>query len=457
MLNPAVRGYRRLRDPSILDSVPQRGGARPGDALDDDQQVRKSANTESAIQSYATARNPDEMSHWLNKIVESWRADNAAAGLSVLDHKPLPRDAGDRVAEALWSAPERDRQAALSGILARSDPGVKLHVAAQLNDLLATHADMQPPSTEIEARDFRLEQRTNAVRSSANGFEPNTRPQLPEQVRGQLNATGSGASPLALAGRNDMSPTAKRQGDDPIRERTDARVGAHNHGPHRTRRDDLLWTLDADTSDHPEFIREPYVDDGSAKMRPVLWPLVMWVARERGTKALKSAGYSVAADIVVTVAAKKELPSLESMLASALTGAGSGVVDFGPDQWKYEAGLAVMGSVAEDVLKGEKANAWAAIGAGVGAGLYAKYGKERFKARFGEVPVAQMTGKAIKKLIQEVFGTEVEVLAREAEEFIKGFLRGIASGANSSVDYLKQQFNDWLWQGDTDPATKIVT
>jgi hypothetical protein len=151
MLNYGTQNYWRLRDEnrrrdlSILDTALQRGGMRPGDALDDDGQVMKSPDTERAIQSFATAPDLHEKSHWLNKILEYWRADNSAAGLSVLAHKPLPDTAAGHVAEALTSVPEWDRQTVLSSILAKSDPGVKLHVSQQLGDILTGALAGTPP------------------------------------------------------------------------------------------------------------------------------------------------------------------------------------------------------------------------------------------------------------------------------------------------------------------------
>lgn len=220
-----------------------------------------------------------------------------------------------------------------------------------------------------------------------------------------------------------------------------------------------VWTSSLDSIANGEFGRRPGEGDGpEGKAVPLVLPLIVGVAaRERASKAIRSAGYSIAADVIVTLIAnrlkpekERKWPTWQSLLTSGLSGAATGAMDFGPDQWKYEAGVAFLGSAAEDALEGKPTKWFAAIGAGVGAGLYAKYGKEAFKKKFGDKPLAQAVGKTISKMIKEVFSAEVELAEAEVAEFIEGFMRAIEN-ADEAADYWQRQFDEWFWQGDQDP------
>lgn len=199
--------------------------------------------------------------------------------------------------------------------------------------------------------------------------------------------------------------------------------------------------------------------EGEAKFQKVALPVLLgWAGRERLQKAAKSAGYSVAADMLVTLAANAKrprnewkLPSWESLLASALTGAASGVVDLAPGEpWKWEAGIAVLGSLSEDAMANREFNYWAAIGAGVGAGLWEKLGKAAFRNRYGNLEFSQASGKVLSKAIKEIFGAEVELGANELREFMQGFARAVEQ-SDEVVDYWEKQFDEWFGQGDEDP------
>lgn len=200
--------------------------------------------------------------------------------------------------------------------------------------------------------------------------------------------------------------------------------------------------------------------NGDAEFQTAAFPALLGiVGRERLGKAAQSAGYSVAADILVTLLAnankpphEQKLPSWESLLMSAVSGAASGVVELAPGEpWKWEAGIAVLGSLAEDALANKDFNYWAAIGAGVGAGLWQKWGKEKFKAFFGEKPISQAAGKSVSKAIKEIFGAEVELASEELGEFMRGFARAVESDGRDILDYWQKQFDDWFWSGDEDP------
>ena len=221
MLSYAAQNYWRLRnenrrrDVSILDAVPQRGGVRLDEARDDDQQVTKSLDTERAIQTYAAARDPDEMSDALNEVVRRWRGDNAAAGLSVLAHKPLPSGFAVDVAEHLGTLPDQDRQTVLSSMLARSDPGVKLHVAAQLKSSLMPGPVSQSPADLGSATDEDAQAHASILRNRTPKRYVEAEPSF--RFSGNGGREGQDAQfGQQATGREYESRTLKRDSYDPL-------------------------------------------------------------------------------------------------------------------------------------------------------------------------------------------------------------------------------------------------
>jgi hypothetical protein len=137
---------------------------------DDDQQVSRSATTDHAIQTYMTARDPEEQSGALDEVVRGWRADNASAGLSVLAHRPLPAGFAEDIARQIGGLTAPDRQRALSEVLGKSEPGVKLHVVQQLSNLLRTGASAQ--DVVETGRDERSASAGHAARNAGRSGRP---------------------------------------------------------------------------------------------------------------------------------------------------------------------------------------------------------------------------------------------------------------------------------------------
>jgi hypothetical protein len=83
----------------------------------------------------------------LNKVVHQWRADNAAGGVPVHGHLPLPGDFAQSFAR-LANEASTTMKPAFAALTASLDPGVKRSVALQLADLVNESSD------ELRQREF---------------------------------------------------------------------------------------------------------------------------------------------------------------------------------------------------------------------------------------------------------------------------------------------------------------
>ena len=104
---------------------------------------QRSRATDHHIQTFIDAQqNGDhaEQGYIFNNIVNAWRADNAAGGLPVYAHPPLPDIFADHLAATIKKLPENDRNAHLEGITANLEPGTRLSVLQQLGHAM-TSAD----------------------------------------------------------------------------------------------------------------------------------------------------------------------------------------------------------------------------------------------------------------------------------------------------------------------------
>lgn len=290
---------------------------------------------------------------------------------------------------------------------------------------------------------LRADQRKTAVSALLDKFDQSARPMAAQQLMAGLRLSPELSSRDARGNLNNATTTRLA---DTYRQPEAADSRAR-----------MTQTI-LRQQDRAVFDTEP-PSDGEAKFENAAFPLLGFVARERLASAAKSAGYSIAADVLVTLIAnlrkppeERKLPSWESLLASGASGAASGLLDTNlADKWKWEAGIAVLGSLSEDALSGKEFNYWAAIGAGVGAGLWEKWGKAKFRSIFGDAEASQASGKVVSKAIKEIFGAEVDLAGEELKQFMIGFLRAVESQSRDVVDYWEKQFDDWFWQGDEDP------
>jgi hypothetical protein len=439
-LRPSVLGRAASRKAHVLE--------KPSDGSDDPEEAPRSAETTAKQhQALRALWSGDVGAHAasLDAVIHSWRKDNAAGGRGVFEHLPLPNDLARSMARVFDQMDRQKKQPAFDALISRLDPSVRAHVAQQVAgsmqriSLADAHYSARPPADSPVGRQL-----------AEDLSRTNLKPYAQAITRSTPDDGGRGGR-MALA----------------LRDEIEGREGTIR-GPARAavERDHVVQYVPSNDGDRRGLPR----NRGGGQAREVILPaipmIVGWIARERLIKAAKSAAYSAGADIVVSMAAnslkprdKWEYPDWRSVLISGAQGAASGFVDLSPvEPWKLEAGIAVLGSLVEDMVTAEEGkeaelNYWGAIGAGVGAGLWGKYGKERFRNKFGSTDWSQASGKLVSKLIKEVFAVEVEFLSQEALKlFMEGFSRFIEN-ADAAMDYLEQQFNDWFWQDDRDPTS----
>lgn len=100
----------------------------------DDDEALRSAETRHRIQSfYDVLQGGDEaeQARVLGKIIESWRADNAAGGLPVYAHRPLPQDFARDLA-GIFKTPGAEGKATADAIAVRLEPGTSAALMQQI-------------------------------------------------------------------------------------------------------------------------------------------------------------------------------------------------------------------------------------------------------------------------------------------------------------------------------------
>ena len=137
--------------PTVVDRARRKPwAAPPGREPPDDSagEPQRSAATDQHIETFLDALQNGvhaEQGYIFDKIVNAWRADNAAGGLPVYAHPPLPDVFADHLAATIKQLPEDDRKVHLEGITAKLEPGTRLAVLKQLGHAMATLDIMDLP------------------------------------------------------------------------------------------------------------------------------------------------------------------------------------------------------------------------------------------------------------------------------------------------------------------------
>ena len=134
---------------SVLGSAPTTSTRQfaQDDASDDE--VTRSARTDQEMRTYLRARpTRDEAadSDLLNRIVASWRADNAAGGVAAHAHMPLPRSFVDVLVQSLGDANEAERTPMFDNLVRKFEPSVRTLVAQQIAGQMDRYAPLDRPS-----------------------------------------------------------------------------------------------------------------------------------------------------------------------------------------------------------------------------------------------------------------------------------------------------------------------
>ena len=442
--------------PSVLGSAPARriGKGPPAARTNSDDEAIPSRETIGSARAAVDALLGDDESehaHVLSAVVRDWAADNAAGGIGAFAHLPLPKDFAKTLAQYVGDSGNAERDVMFDHVIGKFDPSVRSLVARQI----ASH--MGP-----------------ALADAAGAFEWLTTPHNEGGNTDHTSETsvshsalvrqGSADESAATAGHEALESTPPRDGFaeeiarllDPapdevgaaawIGAEEGARTAERRARPVNTEHRSLEWDpmRPRELQQSPDRGREY----GEGFQRVVLPAAIGLFLRDRGVKAIKGAAYGVAADLIVTIIGNRmkrpedrRWPTAGSLLNSAVTGAISRARDFGPEQWKEEAGLAFLGSLAEDWIDNKEPRWVGAIGAAVGAGLYTKYGKARLEALLGTKVLARLTTRAVSKMIKEVFGADVQLLPEDMKEFIEGFGRAV-DRAEKAAEYWERKVEE---------------
>ena len=139
MLNHAARVYLPVFHDQLRTSVLGRAMGRkmrnlqqPGAA--DEDEAKPSPATDDQVRKFFDAWHAGDdaaQTDALNKVVQTWRADNAAGGLGVHEHMPLPGLFARTMARMLGDTSEA-AQPAFGKVIAELDPSVQTLVAQQI-------------------------------------------------------------------------------------------------------------------------------------------------------------------------------------------------------------------------------------------------------------------------------------------------------------------------------------
>lgn len=104
----------------------------------DTDEARRSRATDNEIRAFLDAWRTGDgaaQKNALNKIVEGWRADNAAGGVPVYAHLPLPKDFARVLARFAGGIDDAAGAPSITSVVAALDPGVRASVAQQIAGL----------------------------------------------------------------------------------------------------------------------------------------------------------------------------------------------------------------------------------------------------------------------------------------------------------------------------------
>jgi hypothetical protein len=428
MLNHAARfdwlvNHDQMR-PSVLGRAIGRKALAPrtpGETRDDDDDAQRSPATDGEIHAFFDAFHLGDgagQQEALNKIVRTWRADNAAGGVPVHAHLPLPKAFAADLARLLQQSGADDEPDTTAHAVANLDMSVRTFVAQQI----AAHM------AESLQRDGRSDEPTVGPDSSDAGVG--------------RRGPGSALHPRAnvqLPSLRSYDASHQRQ-DAPLED--DARLVRDRASAHVEARPDFFKTREPEHGGG-RFETLPY---DPRRQSPQTEELSLGtgfkIAKRWGRKALVGGGLSVVAEWVVN---RDEATGLDYTLAF-LSGAATGILetDSKSDKAKLDAGLAIGTSLAGDVLNGDDPQVLAALGAGLAAYTISRLGGSkgaqaagRFGRKAGEKFAKEYATAILKKGLEELGLTK-----EEWDQFWRGF-----------EAFWREKWEEFLQRGDTDPTT----
>lgn len=427
MLNHTVRTYLPVFHDQLRTSVlgravgrKMRNLQRPGAADEDD--AKPSPATEGQVRKFFDALHTSDdaaQSDALNKIVRTWRADNAAGGVPVHAHLPLPKAFAADLAHLLESAGDDDKSDAATHAVANLDASVRIFVAQQI-----------------------AAQMTESLQRGGGSLAP----AVGQDISGVgVGRRGMGSAPdprvnvhTAPLRRYDASRYENQHA--PLED--DVPLGSERVPEHIAARPDFFKTREPEHGGG-RFETLPY---DPRRQSPQTEELSLGagfkIAKRWGRQALVGGGLSVVAEWVVN---KDKATGWDYTLAF-LSGAASGVLetDSKSDKAKLDAGLAIGTSLAGDVLNGDDPQVLAALGAGLAAYTISRLGGSKLAQAVGRVGrkagekfAKEYAAAVLKKGLEELGLTK-----EEWDEFWRGF-----------EVFWREKWEEFLQKGDTDPTT----
>jgi hypothetical protein len=440
---------------SVLGRAPRRRLSALGDrppANEVDQAARSHA-TEKNIGSFFQGWNAgteDAQGDALNKIVRSWRADNAAGGVPVHGHLPLPNEFAQTLADIMGEAGARGREL-FDGIVGKADPDARTLVAQQIAALIEQtpperrELDMERPwadPSDPVRQGIESDARRAALSGDAVG---GMGPTVPGTRQPGLQSVERGAAvPLSQQTLDPDSPEARKRADKLIEE---SWFAAATH-PIAYGFDAAMEDLFGEDGPAGDFgwrrtIPAPRGGLSGAAGEAMRLYLTMFppvrvaggiagaTARAKsvivrmGREALLGGGLSVAAEWAASRHKPlKDRPTGDQYAVVFLGGAISGA-NIKRDKAFFEAFVAIGTSIGTDFVAGRPASVPVALGAGLAAYVVARVGSKTDALRLfsqGSGRIARKFGeKVIKEFVTEIFGRGFEFTQEELKELWHGF------------------------------------
>lgn len=436
MLNHTPRLNWRLQHDQMRPSVLGRAVARKvaasqkPDATEDRDagQAQRSPATDGQIHAFFDAwRTGDEagQKEALNKIVQTWRADNASGGVPVYAHLPLPGDFARTLASFVGSAGQAT-DAAFDKVIGKFDSNVGTltaqQIAAHMNADIGFWLNAHSQGDTVDTSSDRLHSIGEVARRDAGKSAPwISADRTPARPQDRLGL-GRASNPVTEGASIKLDP---REAQEDSILRASARVAGHRGyeiDPKRTR------DLAPESGGVRTLPYDPEHDKG--EVEPVVFPAIAVQAiRTFGPPALIGGATSVIAEW----AANRDQATGWDYALAFLSGAASGVLNLKKGKATFDVLLAMGTSIAGDVLSERPVSVPRALGAGLGAYLMAKVaGRIPGASQGGGRVIRRLGEKYIREFLQDMFGEEFELTPDEMKELWEGF-----------ENHYKEQWNDY--------------
>lgn len=186
---------------------------------DSDEGVVRSLSTSRQIGDFFAAHaegDKDEQTDALSRVIRTWRADNAASGLPVYAHGPLPKSFASVLIQLLGQESGTSVDRALSDIAASIEPDVRTSVAQQFAAQLREHGVDAPRGLSPPASESGADGRAGPGMPASPQLAPFGPGQAPQR---EILLSSSGDDDGYYADPKNPFPYPRRTRQGPVRER----------------------------------------------------------------------------------------------------------------------------------------------------------------------------------------------------------------------------------------------